>query len=507
MRGVRVDRYGLTVMAPATRALVLAAIFGLLAQLLFYREVVGLNVPVAAAALLAAAWLARSARPATIDLWLPLTALAFAAFAAIRTEPAVVAFDILALLTLAAAWTASLRGFVVTRARFPLLITEAIRTATGLLWRGVPLVARGIEPLSRSAPRAGRALPYLAGVALAVPFVLIFAALFRSADPVFARSWDELTDLTRWWSGLAEAKDRGLIALAAAALAGGALAARPAASAPERRLSAPAALPTAFLGTIAALFATFVYVQVAYLFGGSDTLAAASVSYSEYARRGFFELLVAAGLVGALLFVSDLVVGRATRAYAAVAATLIGLTLVIAASAAYRLVLYQGAYGWSEQRLYAGAAIAAVMGSLAILAAAVLTRRTAFALQPIVALMLGVALTVNALGPASVVVRANVARAVTSDEPVSARRFDAWYLAFLGPAALPAVVAERERLSDPDRRCLDFALFQRYRFENTAQPSWQSWNADRERAREALIRLKETVFPAIDPRDMSACRY
>ncbi len=38
----------------------------------------------------------------------------------------------------------------------------------------------------------------------------------------------------------------------------------------------------------------FVGLQLAYLFGGLDTLAAAGMTYSDYARRGYFELVAAA---------------------------------------------------------------------------------------------------------------------------------------------------------------------------------------------------------------------
>ena len=47
--------------------------------------------------------------------------------------------------------------------------------------------------------------------------------------------------------------------------------------------------------------AAFVGLQLAYLFGGLDTLAAIGMTYSDYARRGFFELVAAACLAGAVV--------------------------------------------------------------------------------------------------------------------------------------------------------------------------------------------------------------
>ncbi len=45
------------------------------------------------------------------------------------------------------------------------------------------------------------------------------------------------------------------------------------------------------LFSINALFVVFVVIQFAALFGGEEFLRSQGLTYSEYARRGFFELL------------------------------------------------------------------------------------------------------------------------------------------------------------------------------------------------------------------------
>ena len=55
------------------------------------------------------------------------------------------------------------------------------------------------------------------------------------------------------------------------------------------------------LGLLDALFLAFVAVQARYFFGGTQRLALLELTYAEYARRGFFELLAVAGLVVPLL--------------------------------------------------------------------------------------------------------------------------------------------------------------------------------------------------------------
>src|SRR5438445_12370266 len=97
---------------------------------------------------------------------------------------------------------------------------------------------------------------------------------------------------------------------------------------------------------IDALFLFFVGLQIAYLFGGIDTLNATGLTYSAYARRGFFELIAVAVLAGGLLFAVELVVAKRTPLYVGVALTLALATLVIVASAADRMPLSQPPHGW-----------------------------------------------------------------------------------------------------------------------------------------------------------------
>ena len=56
-------------------------------------------------------------------------------------------------------------------------------------------------------------------------------------------------------------------------------------------------------------------MQATYLFGGRDTLEASGLTYAEYARRGFFELLAVAMVVGALVLALEAFVARRSRAY------------------------------------------------------------------------------------------------------------------------------------------------------------------------------------------------
>ena len=103
------------------------------------------------------------------------------------------------------------------------------------------------------------------------------------------------------------------------------------------------------------------------------------MKYSDYARRGYFELVAAAALAGGILVGLEYQVARRTRTYVALALGLVGLTIVVLASAALRLELYQDAYGWTELRLYVAVSIAAMAVTLAALAAFLADRPDALA--------------------------------------------------------------------------------------------------------------------------------
>ena len=161
-----------------------------------------------------------------------------------------------------------------------------------------------------------------------------------------------------------------------------------------------------------ALFAAFVVIQAAYLFGGLDTLATTGMTYAEYARRGFFELLAVAFLVAGLILGLEALVTRRSRAYVVAAIVLVGLTIVVLGSSLLRLRLYQEAYGWTELRFYVLAAIGwLAIGALAGIAA-LATNRTRWLLHFMVVLSVVFGIGFNLIGPVQFIAEQNVARAV-----------------------------------------------------------------------------------------------
>jgi len=313
-------------------------------------------------------------------------------------------------------------------------VTARIGTGGAARWRSLGAVARGL--------------------AIATPLVAVFGALFMSADAVFAElvasvlrfdleriashillfsvfAWLSIGYLRGFLTGTAlpSPGDR------SEAIDGRAIAA------PEWLALGITEIATA-LAAMDALFLVFVIVQFRFLFG-TDTFVQITpdLTYAEYARRGFFELVFAVVLVVPVLLAADWLLDRRTRRdailFRSLAGVQIGLVLVIAASALQRLRLYYASYGFTESRFYAMVLLIWIALVLFWLAATVLRgRRDSFAFGTLASGLATVAL-LFVINPDTVIARANVARIASADVKV---RFDAAYATSLSADAVPVLI-------------------------------------------------------------------
>jgi hypothetical protein len=469
--------------------------YGLLAQYLFVRETVGVNLPVTVGAALAAALVVRprGTRLHWRGAWFPLGAIAFAALCAVRTDVPLVVFDLIAAGVLLVGSVLVLRGVGVWDLPLLSFLAATSEAMSGSLAGGVDVFRRGAAAFAAVAPsRSSRIVAHAGGALLAVPFLVLFGTLFSSADAVFRHTLEGLVDVTELRRLYAELPARLTLALLAAWLIAGwlgQLGGRAEPAVREHRGLLAMETATTMLLAIDALFASFVVIQVAYLFGGRDTLDAAGIAYSTYGRAGFFELVAVASIVATLLFALDLAVRARGRSYVLAALALIVLTGVVLGSATLRMKLYQAAYGWSELRFYAFAAIAFIGVAFIVLAWAILRNGMRVAAQRLAVAGLAVAVVVNVIGPSSFVARRDLERVIDpSSLPDDASRdLDVAYLVSLGDGAWPALFELAPALPEPSRSAVIEAL-RRESQRRPALPGWQSWNADREAARSLVVR-------------------
>lgn len=498
----------------ARRVTAIAIVVGSLAEILFGRSAVGVNAVILAAAILAAAILVRptGARLDPADRWLPVAALVFAAFLALRADPLVVLADLAIAAALLGASLVALAGARVTRGTFLGALDLGVRLAFASAV-GSASVLRGAQvgPPSSLVPTETRARygPVVRGFLFGLPLFVVFAVLFASADAVFGR-WLETVLSIRIDVG--EFPGRALFAGAAAWFVGGVLwavahevrgwtrapsiatrslgAASAVTGPPSVGLRLPSAEVVTILAGLNALFSVFVVLQLAYLFGGFDTLAATGLTYAEYARRGFFELVVAASIVGLLVVGLEATIVRRTRSYVAMLVALMGLTGIVLGSALLRLRLYQEAYGWTELRFYALAMMGFLAVGLVFAVGLVLTARSRWLPHSLVVAGLVVSAVVNLVGPQAFVTARNLERALDPSlvPPGGEVALDADYLARLGDGAIPVVVGALPRLGSAERLALLEVLEKEYARLRTRESvrGWPAWNVDRVRARAAL---------------------
>lgn len=475
--------------------LLAALLFGIVGQQLFFARAAGVNVLLATALFLAATWWLRprERRADVADLWLPVAALVFAALCVIRADAVLVFFNGAASAGLAIGWVAALGGARLTRLDARALAGEVADGIAGIIDRPVRLARTASGPIAAQVrSRTGRLPRYAGGAALACPFLVVFSVLFASADPVYARRVSDLLDAVRWREVFRDAGPRLLLFMLIAWLAAAGLSKLSRSPLPHAPAGSSGIIPVETAAVVLAcvdlLFAVFVAFQLGYLFGGRDTIDAAGLEYSAYARRGFFELIACASLVGAVLFAIGVQPRARSRATTALGVMLVALTLVILASAWYRLDLYQLAYGWTELRFYALAAIVFLALALLVLGWCVVTQRMRFALQPVVAAALLVAVGVNVLSPSAFVARADLRRLIDpSVLPSDAeRRMDPGYLVSLGDGAFPVLVELLPSLPSADQELLRTWLRTTASGRAGGHDPWESFNVDRARARDAL---------------------
>lgn len=301
----------------------------------------------------------------------------------------------------------------------------------GALWALLPvgpLLAGRVAARGMSLRPAG---PAARGVALAAVLLAAFVPLLMSADAAFAQLVDDV--VPSGWA-VEMPVERTLVLTLFVALGGALVYARlrPPNVAPVPARFTIARLETQIaLGSLVALFAAFVALQFATLFGGdTHVVNTTGLTYAEYARSGFAQLLAVAALTFAVIAAAR----RWAQGGSLLLAALCVLTLVVLASALKRLGLYEETFGFTRLRLAAHAALL-YLGALFCL---VLFARSATWLPRAIVATTAAAVLIFALAdPERRIVDRN------ADRFERTGRLDVGYLYTLGADAAPALARLR----------------------------------------------------------------
>ncbi|MFU8826489.1 MAG: DUF4153 domain-containing protein [Brevefilum sp.] len=353
-------------------------------------------------------------------------------------------------------------------------------------------------------PRWLKIRPYLVGLLIAIPLLLIFGALLASADLIFK---ERLSDL---FSGLKienfqEFLFRTAYILILAYILAGAYFHALTRSAEVKTISPDKPILPAFLGQVEAftvlvlinlLFLAFIVIQFRYFFTGEANITLEGFTYAEYARRGFFELVAVTLISLGLYYLLSMFTKRSGRTIKTIFSALgillmvqVGLMLI---SAFQRLSLYETAYGFTTLRTITH--VFMIWLGVLLAAATLMEVFNQFRRLSLVLFLVffGFTLTLNLLSVDQFIARRNIAHA-SAGNPL-----DAYYLLRnLSEDGLPALFEGQQAQDTPqdvkDSLTAVLACRLAIREKNEPEPYWAGWNLSSAKADALFEQHRESL--------------
>lgn len=428
-------------------------------------------------------WLSHTGDQARLPSCWSVFALAAAFLLFYRSTPVLIPMMLLVFLSCGVNWLLQQRAtksrgitaldYPWTTLRIPVLFLQS-------LWHTAGDVDPSLVP--RSKVRG-----VIKGLLLAIPMLMVFASLFAAADARFSAYLSSVSEIFSFMAvehlitmTLMSVLTFGLLAMVLRTPDPGRINV-------SEKLSLGREETLIIMGSLVSLFLVFVVLQASYLFGGQDIIEQTSgLTLAEYARRGFFEMLVVAGLtLLVLLAMTGLRCDK--RIFRPLAVVMVVLVLVIMISALQRLLMYVQAFGLTVDRLLALGVMLWLAGTLVGFVLTVLRGRPqGFAFGAVVSGMV-LLLVAGAMNPAAIVAKTNIGRSVAdADNPV-----DVNYLVGLGGDAVPVILAHYDELPERVQCQLGHALMGWLNMP--AQTDWRQWNRSRAAALRAVDQNRDKL--------------
>jgi hypothetical protein len=334
--------------------------------------------------------------------------------------------------------------------------------------------------------------PILRGLLIALPIVVCFATLLASADLVFGQRLGDFID--RFDVGdIFENIIRFILILIYSYPIVGIYLHSASHSKDEKKDKArrkqilTLTETSIVLASVAILFGSFVIIQFRYLFGGLLNIGVKGYTFSQYARRGFTELLIVAFLSLLLVLVFSAITKRENkiqkRVYSGLSIVIVAQVLVILASSFHRTTLANQWHGYSRLRLYPQIFLV-WLGLLfvAIVVLEIFNHERYFTFAAVVT-SIGFAISLSIFNIDATIVEHNVERAVQGSY------FNVTHLAMLSTDAVPSLVEEFQDASIPTEihEGIGAALLCHFLSPSNELPeNWQSFNFSQWRAYRAL---------------------
>ena len=365
-------------------------------------------------------------KPARSVYWLLVPLAFFSVMTFIRAEPVTIFVNVAASLFLLGMIAHSLQGGRWWGYRFKDYVTGAFFVGLDALIR--PIAVFSSQPKQEKAENGNdrkglkTSLSVLRGVLIALPIVLIFAAMLAEADPIFGDAFENFMDvfnIENWGEYVVRAV---LICIAGYLLLGVYLHSlykdhdQTLSTEETRWLPRFLGITEAaiVLGAVNLLFLSFVAIQFQYFFGGESNINLTGYTYAEYARRGFGELVAVAVfslvLFLGLSFVTKKEMRGARRLFSVLGVLLFALVSVILVSSFQRLLLYEDAYGFTRLRTYTHVFIIWLGALLLAVSLLELFQKQGYFALATLAAAIGFVVTLNVINVDGFIARQNVAR-------------------------------------------------------------------------------------------------
>ncbi len=499
------DKFEIEIKSP-NRLLVLALLLGWIFDFLFWKHPAGINFAIFSALCLLCGFyflVSEEYRPSRNSLWLLIPFAFFVVITFLRQEP----------LTLFLAYLFTIFSIgVITNTylggrwfQYSLMdyVNKFFHLIGSMLTRQNRFFSHTWKEQQASS-KIRRKIPFAAvlrGLLIALPIVVFFASLLASADAIFNQKIADFFNL--FDSGkIIEYSFQLLIILLYAYLLAGIFLHAASQSTDDKLIGEDGTFvkqilgfteASIVLGSVLLLFLLFVILQFKYFFGGQSNIGITGYTYSEYARRGFSELVMVA------FFSLILIIGLGTiakrenetqrKAFSWLSVAIVLQVLVILTSAYQRLSLAIDWHGFSRLRLYPRVFLVWIgILFIAIVLLEIFRQERFFAFAFVLA-SLGFAVSLTLVNVDSAIVKRNIFRVSQG------KNLNIGHLASLSTDAIPALVDayQSSSVSDSTREGIGTILLCYIKSDKVSLEGgvdWRSFNYSYWRASQLLKEIQ-----------------
>ncbi|ODA42362.1 DUF4173 domain-containing protein [Desulfosporosinus sp. BG] len=238
------------------------------------------------------------------------------------------------------------------------------------------------------------------------------------------------------------------------------------------------------LSVINCVYVVFAIIQFAYLFASVNNALPPDFTYAEYARRGFFELLMITLINFGLLLSSISFTQKDSKLVARTVQLLHSLliicTVVILLSAYFRMSLYEAAYGYTYLRVLTHFFMI-FLGVLFLIAFYKIWNEHMSLLKPYIVITIVAYMIINFSNIDVLIANKNINRYLETG------KLDTYYLRNLSYDSIPELVNLLD-VQKPSREIREYLVEQQKKLSK--KQSWQSFNLSQHKAKEVLAQYK-----------------